>query len=137
MTGQFTIAQLQKHQAARLSRRIAVDQKVCGWDGRHPGLTVWNLLNCTRIEYVQYIQQASQENFRFYYLAVICINTGGQNRYGLVSAFMINPPELPINDQARNDAHIAVWRTKNKPSTMLSSNVQSNDLLTDCTAWRF
>jgi len=26
---------------------------------------------------------------------------------------------------------------KNKPSTMLSSNVQSIDLLMDCTAWRF
>ena len=26
---------------------------------------------------------------------------------------------------------------KNKPSTMLSSNVQSTDLLMDCTVWRF
>jgi len=32
--------QLQKHKTARMSRRIAIDQKVCGWDGRHPGLTV-------------------------------------------------------------------------------------------------
>ena len=32
-----------------MSGRIAVDQKVCGWDGGHPGLTaVWNLLNHTR-----------------------------------------------------------------------------------------
>jgi len=29
-------SQLQKHQAARMSR-IATDQKVCGWDGGHPG----------------------------------------------------------------------------------------------------
>ena len=33
-----------------MSRRIAVDQNVCRWDGGHPGLTVWNLLNYTRIE---------------------------------------------------------------------------------------
>jgi len=33
--------------------------------------------------------------------------TGGQNRYGLVCAVMTNPPELPINDEARNEAHIA------------------------------
>jgi len=31
----------------------------------------------------------------------------GQNRYALVCAVMINPPELPINDEARNEAHIA------------------------------
>jgi len=31
-------SQLQKYEAARMSRRIAVDQKVCGWVG-HPGLT--------------------------------------------------------------------------------------------------
>jgi len=31
---------------------------------------------------------------------------GGQNRYGLVLAVMINPPELP-NDEAQNDAHRA------------------------------
>jgi len=36
-------AQLQKYKAARMSRRIAVDQKVCYWDGEHPGLTVWIL----------------------------------------------------------------------------------------------
>jgi len=26
-----------------MSRRIAVDQKVCRWDGGHSVLTVWNL----------------------------------------------------------------------------------------------
>jgi len=31
----------------------------------------------------------------------------GQNRFGLVRAVTINPPELPIIDEARNDAHIA------------------------------
>ena len=29
-------SQLQKYKAARMSGRIAVDQKVCGWDGGHP-----------------------------------------------------------------------------------------------------
>jgi len=36
-------SQLRKHKPARMSRRIAVDQKVCDWDGGHPGWTVWNL----------------------------------------------------------------------------------------------
>jgi len=36
-------SQLQKYKATRMSCRIAVDQKVCAWDGRHPWLTVWNL----------------------------------------------------------------------------------------------
>jgi len=40
-------------------------------------------------------------------VAVICTITGGQNRYGLVCAVMICPTELPINDQGRNDAHVA------------------------------
>jgi len=31
----------------------------------------------------------------------------GHNRYGLVCAVMINPPELPINDEAQNETHIA------------------------------
>jgi len=33
-------SQLQKYKAARMSRQIAVDQKVCGWGDGHPGLTV-------------------------------------------------------------------------------------------------
>jgi len=33
-------SQLQKYKVARSSRRIAVDQKVCGWDDGHPGFTV-------------------------------------------------------------------------------------------------
>ena len=35
-----------------------------------------------------------------------------KNRYSLVWAIMINPPELPVDDEARNEAHIAstgVW----------------------------
>jgi len=33
-------SQLQKYKSVRMFRRIAIDQKVYGWDGRHPGLTV-------------------------------------------------------------------------------------------------
>ena len=33
-------SQVQKYKAARISRGIAVDQKVCGWDVGHPGLTI-------------------------------------------------------------------------------------------------
>jgi len=36
-------AQLQKYKAARMSRQITVDQKVCGGDGGHPELTVRNM----------------------------------------------------------------------------------------------
>jgi len=33
-------SQLQKYKTALLSCRIAIDQKVCVWDGGHPGLIV-------------------------------------------------------------------------------------------------
>jgi len=36
-------SQLQKYKSARMSGRIAVDQKVCGGDDGRPRLTVWNL----------------------------------------------------------------------------------------------
>jgi len=35
---------------------------------------------------------------------------GGQNRYGLVCAIMINPPEL--NNEARNNATVLAQKTK-------------------------
>jgi len=43
-------SQRQKYKAGWMSRRIAVDQNVCGGDGEHSGLTVWNLLSYTTIE---------------------------------------------------------------------------------------
>jgi len=33
-------SQLRKYKAARMPCHIAIDQKVCRWDGGHPGLTV-------------------------------------------------------------------------------------------------
>jgi len=50
--------------------------------------------------------------FVFFYVAVICTTTGGQKRYGLLCAVTINTPELPINDEARNEAHIASTRVR-------------------------
>ena len=51
----------------------------------------------------------------------------------------------PVSDVSAPDCTNGVWlplgpvsvAQKNKPSTMLSSNVQSIDLLVDCTSWRF
>ena len=97
-------SQLQKYKTARMSCGIAVDQKVCGRDVRHPGLTVWNLQTAQelrmRIKYAR----------KFSFLVMWLLNVKllkGKNRYGLVWADMIHPPELPVNDEARNEALIA------------------------------
>jgi len=45
--------------------------------------------------------------FSFFHVAVKCTIAGGQNRHGLVYTVMINPLQLPINDEARNETHIA------------------------------
>jgi len=37
---------------------------------------------------------------------------GGHNRYGVVSAVSISPPELPIIEEARNDTHISTTRVR-------------------------
>ena len=37
----------------------------------------------------------------------MCTISKVKNRYGRVWANTVNPPELPINDEARNEAHIA------------------------------
>ena len=56
--------------------------------------------------------------FSRFYVAVKCTITGGQNRYGLVCAVMINPLELPINDEARNEAQVCDdISTKNETGT--------------------
>jgi len=73
-------SQLQKYKAAWMSGRIAVDQKVCGWVGGHPGLTVWNKLNYTRIENAHEVRK---KIFVFYYVAVIRTITKGRKDTGL------------------------------------------------------
>jgi len=75
-----------------------------GWDGWHPGLTVWNFLSYTRIENEHEVRK---KILIFYNVAVICTITKVKKRHGLVWAVTINPPEMPINDEARNEAHIA------------------------------
>ena len=73
-------SQQQKYKAALMSGRIAVDQKVCGWDGRHPGLTVWNLRNYTRIENAHIVRK---KTFVFCYVAVIRTIFKGRKDTGL------------------------------------------------------
>jgi len=68
---------LQKYKAARMSRRTAIDQKVCGWDGRQPVLTVWNLPNYTRIENAHEVRK---NIFVFFYVAVVCTITKGKEK---------------------------------------------------------
>jgi len=61
-------------------------------------------VNYTIIENAQKIRTKSLVFFMWLsYVQLL----GGQNRNGLVCAIMICPPELPINDEGRNEAHIA------------------------------
>ena len=87
-----------------MSRRIAVDQEVCGGDGGHPGLTVWNLLSYTRIKNAHEVRK---KTFVFIMWLLHVQIVGGQNRYRLVWAVMINLPELPIIAEAGNDTQIS------------------------------
>jgi len=49
-----------------------------------------------------------KKTFVFNYVAVICKGGGRAKQIrACVLAVMINPPELPIHDETRNDAHIA------------------------------
>ena len=71
------------------------------------GTQGWQLetCHCIRIENAHIVRK---KNFIFYYATVslyVVQLLGGQNRYVFVWAVMINPPKLPINDEARNDAH--------------------------------
>jgi len=70
-------SQLQKYKAARMFRRIAVDQKVCGWDGGHPGLTALNLLNYTIIEKAHEVRK---KIFVFCYVAFLQLLRGEKIR---------------------------------------------------------
>jgi len=60
-------SQLQKHRAARMSRRL---EKVCDWDGGHPWLTAGNLLNYTRNENAHKVRR----KILFYYVAVTVLS---------------------------------------------------------------
>jgi len=81
-----------------MSRRIAVDQNVLGGDGGHPGLKI---LNYTKIE------NAHKVSKNMFVLLCGCYMYNYWGDRTDTGAVMINPPELPINDDARNEAHIA------------------------------
>jgi len=86
-----------------MSRRIAVDQNVCGGMADTQG---WQFKIC---EVCNNWECASSRKFSFYYLAVICTNTGRTEQIqACVCAVMINPPELPINDEAHTASSLQV-----------------------------
>ena len=75
-----------------------------GLVGVHPGLQDRILLNYTRIENAHEVRK---NIFVFIVWLLYVQLLRGKKRYGLVWADMINPPEMPVNDEARNEAHIA------------------------------
>jgi len=67
---------------------------------------------------------STQENFRILLCDCYMYNYWREkNRYGLVWAVRINPPELPVNDEARNEAHIVLsWCKQSKSQPEYSQN---------------
>jgi len=63
---------------------IAVDQKVWGWDGGHPGLTAWHLLNYTIIETAHEVRK---KIFVFYYVALFVQLLRGEKIRACVSRY--------------------------------------------------
>ena len=64
-----------------MSCRIAVDQKVCDWDGGHPGLTVRDLQTTHRLR--MRIKYAGK--FLFFIVWMLCARLlRRKNKYGLV-----------------------------------------------------
>ena len=126
-------------------------EKVCGWNGGHPGLTVTTLhKNCTQktTQELRLRMKYARKLLFFYYVAVISTSTGGQNRHKLVWSVIFNLPELPTNDEAWNESHIAstsvrlYWRTprvahqKTKRETSVVSKRQLNQASWNRTVWK-
>jgi len=60
-----------------------------------------------------------------------------QPGFGLTTSAQVSDVSSPAwTDEVRSPLRLVSVAQKNKPLTMLSSNVQSIDLLMDCTAWR-
>ena len=112
-------SQLQKHMAARMSRRTAVDRNVCGGDGDSQD---WQFKIC-ELHNNWECAYSTQETFPFYFVGVICATTGGQNKCGLLCAVMINPPELPIGDKAQTK-HISQAQVCDDNSTKNETGIQ-------------
>jgi len=76
----------------------------CYATGWHPGFTVWNLLNDTRIENAHKVHE---KTFVFHYMAVICASTEGTEHIPACVNRYDQSAWTSINHEARNDAHIA------------------------------
>ena len=87
---------------------IAFDQKVCGWDGGHPGLTFWNLLNYTWIENAH---EVCKNVFVFYYVAVICTITKRKKIRAYVSRY---------DQSVWNAISMTKFETKHRFATVLA-----------------
>jgi len=96
-------AQLQQHKAARMSHRIAVDQNVCGGDGGHP-VDSSKFVNYTIIENAHKVRKII-----FVFLCGCYMYNCWEDRTdtGLCEPLWSSRLKLPINDEARNEAHIA------------------------------
>jgi len=73
-----------------------------GW--RSTRVDSLKLVNCRRVENANRVRK---KIFLFIMWPLYVQLPSRKNRYGLVCAIMINPPELPIDDEAGNEAHIA------------------------------
>ena len=73
-----------------------------GW--RTPRVDSLKLVNYTAVENAHKYAR----KFAFFIMLLLYVQLlSRKNRYGLVRSIMINPPELPIDDEARNEAHFA------------------------------
>jgi len=53
------------------------------------------------------LAEQREKTFVVHYVAIICTTNGETEQMRACGVVMIHPPELPINDEARNDARIA------------------------------
>ena len=120
LTFSWSVTTAKTSGCANVSPNSSRAEKVWGWDGGHPWLTVWNFLNYTRIEYANWVRKITFFIMWLLYVQLLV----GQNSYGLVWAVMINLPEMPINDEDRNDAHIANTVQHRCPPVAVLAHVQ-------------
>ena len=95
-----------------MSRQITIEQRMYAAGMADTEVDSLKLAKLQRIENAHEVAY-TRKHFVFCYVVVICTTTGGTEQiWACVSRYVINPPELPMNDKARNDAHFAstgVW----------------------------
>ena len=98
---QFTTAKIQG--CANVSSNSSRSEGVrLGW--RTPRVDSLKLVNYTQIENAHKVCK----KFLYFNMWLLYVQLlRRKNRYRLVWAIMINQPELPTNDEARNEGHIA------------------------------